>query len=97
MRGKRIARLATIVFSAVTAFAAGEPNSHKATSDRAGKLFVEACTACHTLDRVRSQRLTSEEWRGTIAGMISEGIALTDEEVDLVVAYLTTHFGPDTP
>jgi hypothetical protein len=92
MGGKRIAKLATIVFSAVTAFAAGEPKS-----ERAGKLFVEACTACHTLDRVRSQRLTSEEWRGTIAGMISEGIALTDEEVDLVVAYLTTHFGPDTP
>jgi hypothetical protein len=97
MCGKQIARLATIVFSAVTAFAAGEPNSHGAKSERAGKLFVEACTACHTLDRVKSQRLTSEEWRGTIAGMISEGIALTDEEVDLVVGYLTTHFGPDTP
>jgi mono/diheme cytochrome c family protein len=97
MRGKRIAQLATIVFSAVTVFAAGEPISHQAKSDRAGKLFVDACTACHTLDRVRAQRLTSEEWRGTIAGMISEGIALTDEEVDLVVAYLTAHFGPDTP
>jgi mono/diheme cytochrome c family protein len=97
MRGKRIAQLATIVFSAVTAFAAGEPNSQRATSDRAGKLFLDACTACHTLDRVRAQRLTSEEWRGTIAGMISEGIALTDDEVDQVVEYLTTHFGPDTP
>jgi cytochrome c553 len=97
MRGTKIAKLATIVFFAVTAFAAAEPGSHTAPSDRAGKLFVEACTACHTLDRVRSQRLTSEEWRGTIAGMISEGIALTDEEVDVVVAYLTTHFGPDTP
>lgn len=97
MRGMKIAKLAIIVFSAVTAFAAAEPNSPRATSDKAGKLFVEACTACHTLDRVRSQRFTSEEWRGTIAGMISEGIALTDDEVDLVVAYLTTHFGPDTP
>jgi mono/diheme cytochrome c family protein len=97
MRGKKVARLAAIVFSAVTAFAAAEPNSQRANSDEAGKLFSEACTACHTLDRVRSQRLTSEEWRGTIAGMISEGIALTDDEVDLVVAYLTTHFGPDTP
>jgi hypothetical protein len=92
MRGKKIAKLVTIVFSAATAFASGESKS-----DKAGKLFVEACTACHTLDRVRIQRLTSEEWRGTIAGMISEGIALTDDEVDLVVAYLTTHFGPDTP
>jgi cytochrome c2 len=92
MRGKKIAQLATIVFSAATAFASGEPKS-----DRAGQLFVEACTACHTLDRVKSQRLTSEEWRGTIAGMVSEGIALTDSEVDLVVAYLTTHSGPDTP
>jgi hypothetical protein len=73
-------------------FTGSEPKS-----DRARQLFVEACTACHTLDRVKSQRLTVEEWRGVTAGMISEGIALTDDEVTLVVEYLAKNFGPENP
>ncbi len=64
-------------------------------NDKARQLVLEACTACHTLDRVKSQRLTSEEWRQTIAGMLSEGVPLTDDEVTLVVDYLARNFGPE--
>jgi hypothetical protein len=63
--------------------------------DRGKELVLEACTACHTLDRVRIQRLTREEWRQEIAGMLSEGVPLSDDEIDLVVTYLAEHFGPD--
>lgn len=63
--------------------------------DKARQLVLDACTACHTLDRVKVQRLTSDEWRGEIAGMLSEGVPLTDDEIDLVVDYLARHFGPD--
>ncbi len=62
---------------------------------RARELFVDACTACHTLDRVRAQRMTKDEWRGTIAGMLSEGVPLTDEEMTLLVDYLAANFGPE--
>jgi hypothetical protein len=61
---------------------------------RARELVLEACTACHTLDRVRVQRLTREEWRGEIGGMLSEGVPLKEEEMTLVVDYLAEHFGP---
>jgi mono/diheme cytochrome c family protein len=61
------------------------------------QLVLDACTACHTLDRVRSQRLTREEWRQTIAGMLSEGVPLTDDELTLVVDYLARNFGPEKP
>jgi hypothetical protein len=78
--------LCTVSFAA--AFSTREP-----ANDRARQLVLDACTACHTLDRVRSQRLTSEEWRQTIAGMLSEGVPLTDDEVTLVVEYLARNFG----
>ena len=76
--------------SLATAFSTREP-----ANDKGRQLVLEACTACHTLDRVRSQRLTSEEWRQTIAGMLSEGVPLTDDEVTLVVDYLARNFGPE--
>lgn len=72
------------------AFSTREPSENKAR-----ELVLEACTACHTLDRVKIQRLTSEEWRQTIAGMLSEGVPLTDDEVTLVVNYLARNFGPE--
>lgn len=71
------------------AFSTREPSENKAR-----ELVLEACTACHTLDRVKIQRLTSEEWRQTITGMLSEGVPLTDDEVTLVVNYLARNFGP---
>ncbi len=64
-------------------------------NDKARELVLDACTACHTLDRVKIQRLTRDEWRGEIAGMLSEGVPLTDDEIDLVVGYLARYFGPD--
>lgn len=65
------------------------------SEDEGRKLVLEACTACHTLDRVKIQRLTRDEWRGEIAGMLSEGVPLTEDELDMVVDYLARHFGPE--
>ena len=77
--------------SAAAAFSIGGQKP----ADRGKELVLEACTACHTLDRVKIQRLTREEWRQEIAGMLSEGVPLTDDETDVVVEYLARHFGPD--
>ena len=85
--------LATFLFAAsvATAFSV-DPEPGKAR-----QLVLEACTACHTLDRVKAQRLTSQEWRQEIAGMLSEGVPLTDDELNLVVDYLARNFGPENP
>ena len=80
------------VVSVATAFSSREP-ANTPVNDKARELVLEACTACHTLDRVKSQRLSGEEWRQTIAGMLSEGVPLTDDEVTLVVDYLARNFG----
>ncbi len=76
------------------AFAASEDGA-AARHEKARELFVEACTACHTLERVREQRLTKDEWMHVIAGMLSEGVPLTDEEMSLLTDYLAENFGPD--
>jgi hypothetical protein len=88
LRNVPVILLCAVSFAA--AFSTREP-----TNNKGRELVVEACTACHTLDRVKSQRLTSEEWRQTIAGMLSEGVPLTDDEVTLVVDYLARNFGPE--
>jgi len=89
-------RIASILVIAATAFASGESNS-PARHEKARELFLDACTACHTLERVRQQRLGKEEWRRLIAGMLSEGVPLTDDEVSLLVEYLAKNFGPENP
>jgi mono/diheme cytochrome c family protein len=87
--------LCTLLIAA-TAFAAGESQS-TAKHEKARALFLDACTACHTLERVRNQRLGREEWRHLIAGMLSEGVPLTDDEISLLVDYLAENFGPENP
>jgi mono/diheme cytochrome c family protein len=86
--------------SFAAAFSTREPANDPANNpanNNGRQLVLDACTACHTLDRVRIQRLSSEEWRETIAGMLSEGVPLTDDEVTRVVDYLARNFGPENP
>lgn len=87
---------ALLIVCLPAAFAANDDAAQK-KHEKARDLFLDACTACHTLERVRVQRLTKEEWRGVIAGMLSEGVPLTDDEMALLVDYLAANFGPDNP
>jgi hypothetical protein len=89
-----IARVFVTFLIATAAFASGE-RQNTARHEKARALFLDACTACHTLERVREQRLGKEEWRRLIAGMLSEGVPLTDDETTLLVEYLAENFGPE--
>jgi len=91
-----LSRIASTLVIAATAFASGESGS-TARHEKARALFLDACTACHSLERVRQQRLGREEWRRLIAGMLSEGVPLTDDEISLLVDYLAENFGPENP
>ena len=89
-------RILCSLLIAGTVFAASEGKT-TAKHEKARELFLDACTACHTLERVRRQRLDKEEWRHLIAGMLSEGVPLTDEETSWLVEYLAANFGPENP
>jgi len=76
------------------AFAAGGDAKKK---DRGRELVENVCTLCHDLARVEKQRMTADEWRGAIKGMLDEGAPVTSEEMSLIVDYLAKNFGPKNP
>ena len=90
----RAISVAGVLMAAATTLASGDPKT-ETRHNKARSLFLDACTACHTVDRIEVQHLSAEEWRGVIAGMLSEGVPLTEEETTLVVEYLAENFGPD--
>jgi cytochrome c5 len=65
--------------------------------DRGRELFEDVCSYCHSLQKVRSQELSKEEWGGLIKGMISEGAPVTDEEFNLILDYLAKNYGKKDP
>ena len=80
---------AAFAFTRSQAFQAPPPNPS------VQKLFEGVCSACHELERIKRQHLSKEDWRGLTKGMIDEGNALTKEEVEQLLDYLTTNFGPE--
>ena len=61
----------------------------------AGKaIFLNVCTQCHTLDRIKLHKATREEWDGTLSAMLNEGAPLSDEDYPVILNYLTRNFRP---
>lgn len=63
-------------------------------ADNAARRILEnACTACHSLERVDGARFTEEKWRATVTEMRSKGARLADEDFSTLVEYLTRTHG----
>ncbi|HEX4808426.1 MAG TPA: helix-hairpin-helix domain-containing protein [Bryobacteraceae bacterium] len=56
--------------------------------------FTQICSHCHGLEMVTKHRNTSDGWSAVVDDMVSRGAQGTDDDFDLVVAYLSAHFGP---
>ena len=90
------------VFGAMCALFCGLSMSNEALSqalpDGKGKAeFVNSCTACHRTDMVTRLRKTPTEWRTIVDDMVSRGADGSKEDIDNIVLYLATNFGPDKP
>jgi competence protein ComEA len=63
--------------------------------DGKGREAVEnACTVCHTAERIARQTLTVDQWRSEVRTMVENGASLNPNEWEPVVAYLVKNFGP---
>jgi hypothetical protein len=51
------------------------------------------CTSCHTLDRVKNKVADKDAWTITVTRMKDKGAGLSDEQLPLVVEYLTRAAG----
>ena len=96
----------------VSAGNVGEPAASTGAAHDAGEadfgLLVAAkgadathayCTVCHSERIVAQQGLTREDWLETLEYMVDEhGMApIEGSDLELVVDYLSTHYGPDRP
>jgi competence ComEA-like helix-hairpin-helix protein len=80
--------------AAVLVSSSAAPAAQDPLPEDAGKeLVVTLCAACHKVDTVVARRRAFDEWRITIEGMVSRGAGGTDEELAVVLQYLTRHFG----
>ena len=59
----------------------------------AAGLVNTACASCHSLDRVKNKVADKDGWTTTVARMKAAGANLTDEQVPVVVEFLTRAAG----
>jgi len=59
----------------------------------AANLVNTACASCHSLDRVKNKVADKDGWNSTVTRMKAAGANLTDEQVPVVVEFLTRAAG----
>lgn len=74
-----------------------DPNIDLPDSD-GRELVLRACTKCHELGGLAAYKgyWGLAQWKAMVEGMVKNGAVLQPDEQDIVAAYLTRHFGPDT-
>jgi competence ComEA-like helix-hairpin-helix protein len=90
MRGK-IALLTALFLVGIIAVA----DDDVLPEGKAKKIIENSCTDCHGIDEVISTPMSSQKWRDTVNTMVRRGAALTPQEVDDVVDYLSVYFAPN--
>jgi competence ComEA-like helix-hairpin-helix protein len=64
--------------------------------DGKGKDVVEsACSDCHSLERIKAQRLDEEGWNSVLHEMLENGAPINPNDMRVIVSYLAKNFGPD--
>ena len=58
-------------------------------------ILLNTCTMCHNLNRIKNGRRSPEEWEETLLAMLNEGAPVSDEQLPVIHAYLSRHFGVD--
>ena len=63
--------------------------------DGPGKAIIQrSCVACHSITVITSKRADADEWNSLVQMMVSRGADLTDDEIPIVVKYLSEHYAP---
>ena len=55
--------------------------------------FLKMCSNCHAMARVTKARFSKKFWSSVVDDMVSRGAEGTEEEAELVISYLSRHFG----
>jgi hypothetical protein len=87
---------AVLVFVALVILAQapdGAAPAFKGPDAVAANLVNTACASCHSLDRVKNKVADKDGWTTTVTRMKAAGANLTDEQIPVVVEFLTRAAG----
>jgi cytochrome c5 len=81
----------------VPALAAAQNND--AALKKGSETVGKACQACHgnIARMLQVERRSADQWRNTVYSMIGRGAHIFPDEIEPLVAHLTTIAGPSTP
>jgi hypothetical protein len=88
-----LALMPRIALAAESNVVAPEPTNN--TNPKA--LFETHCSACHSLELPRSQRLDRKTWQWVMDDMVNTFGAtwITEQQQRLIIDYLVKNYGPD--
>jgi hypothetical protein len=60
-----------------------------------GRELVErSCQKFHTLEVILKKEATRVKWAGIVDDMVARGASASEREIEIIINYLATHFGP---
>ena len=59
----------------------------------AKKVLEAACTSCHDLDLVTTQKLSKADWSSVVDSMVAKGASMADNDITVLVDYLAKIYG----
>jgi cytochrome c5 len=96
--GRKLRSVTMLAAAAVMFLVAAPARAADDIPDGAGKeIVIKVCTACHGIIEFTSQKHTKPEWDEVVDNMAQRGARASDDEFDMIVAYLAKNFGKEAP
>jgi mono/diheme cytochrome c family protein len=88
---------AGILASILLGFTAQAQQSNPFPAGAGRDIIAVACTQCHRAGPITQLRMGEAGWRRQVYNMVLRGAQIGPDEIDDVVKYLATNFGPGVP
>ena len=70
------------------------PHPLALAQDNGAALLEERCSGCHPSSLAKSKQKTPKQWQATVSRMKHKGARLTDDEMKVLVDYLSETYKP---
>ena len=71
---------------------AKEPMADQLPDGQGKEIVLNTCTKCHNIDRIVHGHRYKDQWQSLVQQMISNGAALNDDDMPVLVDYLAKNF-----